>query len=97
MKISKKHDPVFVINAKEVAFREIEEQVLLLIPGGSMIHELNETGKWIWLELSRKKPLSKIASGFAKKYKLSNKQAEKDVVSFLGDLEKRNIVKIHRK
>lgn len=94
MKDGKRIDVVYAVNTPEVSFREIEGQILLLIPGGSMIHELNESGTWIWRELLRKKPLSKIINGFAKKHKLSNKAAERDVRSFLGSLEKRKIVRI---
>lgn len=92
MNKNKRDDLVYEVNTPEVAFREIKGEMLLLIPDSSAIHVFNETGRWIWKELLRKKKLSRIVAGYARQFKLSDAEAQRDIKRFLSLLEKRNMV-----
>jgi hypothetical protein len=82
---------VYTVN-KETVFREIEGQILLLRPNDRFLYTLNEPGKFIWLQIIKRKSIYRIARSVAKQFKISNEQATTDVLKFIADLKRKNII-----
>ena len=86
------------IPSDEVVAREIEDEVLI-IPVSSRvsseneaIFSLNETAKAIWKKLDGRKTLKDIIKELSQEYDASLEEVEKDVLGFIEELLKRNIV-----
>ena len=84
-------DVVYIFN-KDVAYREIERQILFLRPKDSLLYTLNDTGRFIWHGITKKKNLTGIINDFSKEFHIPKEQAEKDVSRFISDLEKKKII-----
>jgi len=91
-----KFDQLYVMN-EEIAYREIEGQILLLRPDDHSLYTVNGSGKFIWLEILKRKPVSMIAKNLAKSFNISEEKACKDVLKFVRDLEKKKIIVKERK
>jgi hypothetical protein len=78
--------------SQDIAHREIEGQILLLLPGSHYLYTLNESGQLIWEALLKKRKLPRIIADFAKHFGIPAEQAEADVLSFLEDMSSRGIV-----
>ena len=86
-----KFDQLYVMN-EEIAYREIEGQILLLRPDDHSLYTVNGSGKFIWLEILKRKPVSTIAKNLAKKFNVLEEKAYKDVLKFVRELEKKGII-----
>jgi len=84
-------DQLYVVN-EEISYREIEGQILLLRPDDHFLYTVNGSGKFIWLEIVKRKPISTIAKNLAKKFNVSEEKAAKDVLKFVSELEKKEII-----
>ena len=91
MKTKKKTDSIYSIS-EEISHREIEGQILLLRPDDHFLYTVNGSGKFIWLEIAKRKPISTITKNLAKKFDISKERAIKDVIKFVIDLEKKGII-----
>jgi hypothetical protein len=84
-------DQVFVLN-EEIAHREIEGQILFLRPDDHFLYTVNASGHHIWHEILNKTPLSGIISSLAVRFGISEEKAEKDVLKFIRELQRKKIV-----
>ena len=84
-------DQLYVVNG-EISHREIEGQILLLRPDDHFLYTVNGSGKFIWLEILKRKPVSTIAKNLAKKFNVLEEKAYKDVLKFVRELEKKGII-----
>lgn len=87
----KETDQIYSIN-EEISHREIEGQILLLRPDDHFLYTVNGSGKFIWQEIVKRKPVSAIVKSLSKKFDISEEMANKDVLSFVKDLEKKEII-----
>lgn len=81
-----------VCRNKDLAWRVIEGSAFIVDSGGSMLHELNDTGSFIWELINAKHTLKEIASLVSEEFDVSQSQAEKDVLNFIKELEAKAIV-----
>ena len=82
----------FIINPA-VASREVDGQILFLLPDDYDIFTLNKTGKWVLQELLANHPRHDLAKGLAARYRLDETQAQRDVDALIQQLlEKRVLV-----
>ena len=88
----RKNRSKYVIN-KEISHREMEDQIVLLPPDRHALHTLNESGRYVWMQLSKQKSPSEIIKAFAIKFNISEKKAKADVLSFIKKLEKMRIIR----
>ena len=86
-----KTDTIYAIN-KEISHREIEGQILLLRPDDNFLYTVNGSGKFIWLEITKRRPVSTIAKNLSRKFNISEEKAVGDVLRFAKDLEKKGII-----
>jgi hypothetical protein len=84
-------DQVFVLN-ENIAHREIEGQILFLRPDDHFLYTVNASGQFIWREILNKTPLSGIIRSLAVKFGISEEKAEKDVLKFIRELQKKKII-----
>lgn len=75
-----------------IAFREIEGQILLLLPADTEIYTFNAAGALIWRGLTRKRSLSRIIADLVREFDIERERAEADVMRFVRDMERRGVL-----
>ncbi len=75
----------------EIAARELKGQLLFLL-ADRRLYTTNETGQFIWRQLIRKSPETKIVGEFQKHFSVSAEIARRDVRRFLAELEKKSVI-----
>lgn len=83
---------VFRVN-EAVAHREIEGQVVLLLPEDYELYTLNNSGKLVWNGLLEGRTAGEMATQLAETYEISLERASADVAVLLRDLEARGVVR----
>lgn len=76
----------------DLAFRELEGHLLFLLADDTQLWSVNETGKQIWREITRRKSLETIARGLARKFEIPPDQARRDLDEFIRELLERGIL-----
>jgi hypothetical protein len=84
--------PTYDVNPS-VAHREIEGQILLLLPDDYEMLTLNETGRMVWVDLVEGRPLSRTARSIAERYAISVERALGDVRLLVDDLASRDVIR----
>ncbi|MCI0481010.1 MAG: PqqD family protein [Candidatus Dadabacteria bacterium] len=82
---------IYTIN-DEIAYREIEGQILILRPDDNFLYTLNGSGRFIWLGIAKKKKLSSIIKSVSKEFGIPEDSARRDVMEFVKDLEGKGIL-----
>jgi hypothetical protein len=77
---------------KDVTYRELQGQMLFLLPGDRFLYTMNRTGAFIWKGVLRKQPLPRIVAEFAKHFGIDRETAQADVSEFVKRLETRKIL-----
>ena len=75
-----------------LAWREIDDEIVIVSPDDSVLHELNETGSFVWKQLDGRRPVAEIAAGLAAEYDVGTEDALRDVETFLGELASRQLL-----
>ena len=73
-------------------FRVFEGEATIVLPDGSYIKVLNETGSRIWELLDGSRGVKEIASVIAGEYEIPPEAAERDVREFLEELERHRML-----
>ena len=71
---------------KETASRILAGEAIVLTPMDSKVHSLNETGSRIWELLEDEPTVGEVVAQVHSEFKVSEEQAEADVISFLEQL-----------
>ena len=71
---------------KETASRILAGEAIVLTPMDSKVHSLNETGSRIWELLDDEPTVGEVVAQIYSEFKVSEEQAEADVISFLDQL-----------
>lgn len=74
--------------AAGIAHRELKGQILFLRPGDRHLFTMNETGRFVWQLLLKRKTVDQIVRAFARRFSVSGEIAAQDVRSFLRELER---------
>jgi coenzyme PQQ synthesis protein D (PqqD) len=75
-----------------LAWREIDGEIVIVSPNDSVLHELNETGSFVWKQLDGHRPAPKIAARLAEEYDVSLEDALRDIETLLGELASRQLL-----
>ena len=83
----------------ELAWRIIDNETVIIpldeqTSDSEKINFLNETGTRIWELIDGKNSIKDIVVRIVKEYEIEEKEAEKEVVSFIKKLGRRNLVKL---
>jgi hypothetical protein len=82
----------FAVSA-DIAHREINGRLLLLLPGDSHLYAFNDPGRLIWRAVLRKRSRGQIAATIAKTFRIPLARAERDVGELLADLLRRGAIR----
>jgi coenzyme PQQ synthesis protein D (PqqD) len=75
-----------------LAWREIDGEIVIVSPNDSVLHELNETGSFVWKQLDGRRPAAEIAAGLAAEYDVTPERALEDIETLLGELASRHLL-----
>ena len=75
-----------------LAWREIDGEIVIVSPSDSVLHELNETGSFVWKQLDGHRPAAEIATGLAAEYDVRPEDALRDIETLVGELASRHLV-----
>ena len=74
--------------ASHIAWRRVEDEVVVLDLNTSVYYALNDAGARIWELLSEGKSLDEVVDVLVEEYETDGKTADKDARSFLKDLSR---------
>ena len=78
---------------KHLAFRVIDSKAYVVNTKDSMLHEMNETGTFIWKLLDPPgSTLNAMVNKIINEFSVTKKEAEKDVKDFLSMLAKHGLI-----
>lgn len=77
----------------DVAWRIIDGAAVIVTPRDGMVHQLNETGTFIWQHLETPASASALASAMCEDYDIDEKTALEHILEFLQILTAKTIVK----
>ncbi len=75
-----------------LAWREIDGEIVIVSPNDSVLHELNETGSFVWKRLDGRRPAAEIAAGLAEQYDVAVEDALRDIETLLRELASRQLL-----
>jgi len=75
-----------------LAWREIEGETVIIAPDESVMHELNDTGSFIWRHLDGRHTAAQIAGLLAAEYDVSAETALRDTEALVADLAQRKLL-----
>ena len=75
-----------------LAWREIDEETVIISPTESVMHELNDTGSFIWKNIDGRRSAQEIASLLAASYEVTVEVALSDTETLLEELSSRKLV-----
>ena len=83
-----------VERSKEMPWRMIEEEAILVDVDKSEVIYLNEVSAFIWKLIEEKGPIvvSDIVENICKTFEIEKKVAELDVIEFLKDLAAKEVI-----
>jgi len=80
------------IRKSDIAWRLIEGQAFIINTKTSVLHELDETGTFIWKLALKNLDTREIAEELSTYYDVSTETAARDTGEFFEELEKKGIV-----
>ena len=75
-----------------LAWREIDEETVIISPNDSVMHELNDTGSFLWKNIDGKKSAAELAELLAENYEVTKDIALSDTQSLLEEMSSRKLV-----
>ena len=79
-----------------IAYREIEGQVLVLLPNDPELRTFNASAAFIWKRLARRIALPHIVDELARAYGIERARAEADVRRFVRDMTRQGLLRKQR-
>lgn len=77
----------------ELAYRQIEEQMVIVDPRGGILHTLNEVGCFAWNQMEQgNTTLAGLTEAVVREFEVSEGQARQDLETFLGELESKALL-----
>lgn len=77
-----------------VIYQIVDGEAVLVLPQAGQIKVLNEVGTRIWSLLNGTLTVSEIADRICLEYYVELAQVEVDILEFLADLEKKEIIQV---
>jgi hypothetical protein len=75
-----------------LAWREIDEETVIISPNDSVMHELNDTGSFLWKNIDGKKSAAELAELLVASYEVTPDIALSDTQSLLEEMSSRKLV-----
>ncbi len=77
---------------KGFIIQKIDDKTVLFDGDKSILYTFNETASYIFQKIKSKWDEKKIINALVKRYKVTEKRAEKDVQELIGELKKKKIL-----
>jgi hypothetical protein len=75
-----------------LAWREIDEATVIISPTDSVMHELNDTGSFLWKNIDGQRSAAKLAELLAESYEVAPDVALSDTQALLEEMSSRKLV-----
>jgi Coenzyme PQQ synthesis protein D (PqqD) len=75
-----------------LAWREIDDETIIISPSESVMHELNDTGSFIWKNIDGERTTAALAALLAETYEVTLEAATADIEALLQQLSSRKLV-----
>jgi hypothetical protein len=75
-----------------LAWRELDEATVIISPNDSVMHELNDTGSFLWRNIDGHKSASDLAALLAENYEVTPDIALTDTESLLEEMSSRKLL-----
>jgi hypothetical protein len=75
-----------------LAWREIDDETIIISPNDSVMHELNDTGSFLWKNIDGKKSAAELAELLVQNYEVAPDVALSDTQSLLEEMSSRKLV-----
>ncbi len=84
--------PVFWQKNPALAWREIDDETVIISPQDSVMHELNDTGSFLWKNIDGRKSAAELAELLAANYEVTPDAALSDTQALLEEMSSRKLV-----
>ena len=84
--------PVFWQKNPALAWREIDDETVIISPHDSVMHELNDTGSFLWKNIDGKKSAAELAELLAANYEVTPDIALSDTQALLEEMSSRKLI-----
>jgi hypothetical protein len=75
-----------------LAWREIDEATIIISPNDSVMHELNDTGSFLWRKIDGHRCAADLAAMLAENYEVTPDVALSDTQSLLEEMSSRKLL-----
>jgi hypothetical protein len=75
-----------------LAWREIEEEIVIISPAENIMHELNDTGGFLWKRIDGKRSAMELAELLAETYDVAPAKALEDTEALLNEMLSRKLL-----
>ena len=75
-----------------LAWREIDDATVIISPTDSVMHELNETGSFLWKNIDGRRSATELAGLLAESYEVAPDVALTDTQALLDEMSTRKLV-----
>ena len=75
-----------------LAWREIDEATVIISPNDSVMHELNDTGSFLWKNIDGYRTAADLAALLAENYEVTPDVALTDTQSLLEEMSSRKLL-----
>ncbi|HEY6263462.1 MAG TPA: PqqD family protein [Candidatus Acidoferrum sp.] len=75
-----------------LAWREIDEATVIISPTDSVMHELNDTGSFLWKNIDGQRSAAELAELLAESYEVTPDVALNDTQALLEEMATRKLV-----
>ena len=76
----------------DLAWREIDDETVIISPQDSVMHELNNTGSFVWKNIDGEKSAAELAELLAANYEVTPDIALSDTQALLEEMSSRKLV-----
>jgi hypothetical protein len=76
----------------DLAWREIDDETVIISPHDSVMHELNDTGSFLWKNIDGKKSAAELAELLVENYQVAPDIALSDAQALLDEMSSRKLV-----
>ena len=75
-----------------LAWREIDDETIIISPNDSVMHELNDTGRFLWKNIDGTKSAAELARLLVENYEVTPDIALFDAQALLEEMSSRKLV-----
>lgn len=75
-----------------LAWREIENETVIISPAENVMHELNDTGSLLWRSVDGRRSAEELAALLAEQYDVTAEVALADTLELLDELSRRRLL-----